>query len=63
LAAAAIEQQDVQGIFDLPNSVREGTGNQAKFSGSGGKAACLLDGQQHAEGIGGEEVTGVSGHV
>jgi hypothetical protein len=62
LAAAAVKQQDVEGILNLSDPVGEGAGHQATLPGSRGKTACCLNGQKHTEGIRCEKVAGGVGH-
>ena len=56
LPAASVKQQHIQSIFNLADSVGEGAGDEAQLSGGRRKASRFLNGEQHAQGIWGEEV-------
>lgn len=59
LAGAAVEQQYIQRVFDLPNAVGEGAGHQPQLPGGGGKAACFGNHLQHGQAVRCEDVASV----
>ena len=59
LAGAAVEQQHIQRVFDLPNAVGEGAGHQPQLPGGGGKAAGFGNHLQHGQAVRCEDVASV----
>lgn len=58
MACAAVEEQHVEGILNLPHPVGEGAGHHASSPGRRCKAAGFFDALQHGEGVRREHIPG-----
>jgi hypothetical protein len=54
LAAAAVEEQHIERVFQLAHAVGQGRGYFAQLAGGGRKAARARDGGHHGQGFRGE---------
>jgi hypothetical protein len=61
LARAAVEQQHVERVLDLPNPVAQCARHEVERARRAGKAAGVGHGLQHGERVGGQYVSG-AGH-
>ena len=56
LAGTAVKQQHIQRFLHLAHPVRQGTWHQTELPRGGGEAALVLDGLEHSQGVGRQDI-------